>query len=708
MKSLLFIVCLACSMALLFSCGKNEEEAEPTSTGPEVTITDERSIELETFTGGRHVKAVWARYFGGGANDVYTNHSRLRLWGIDTRDNLGPREIVGHTDNYSRPLISPDGEFIIYTDKNPEEKGKIRDFDPVVQKVDWKGEHIEDLGPGHAVEIWRDPETKTQWVYVTDLLPNDNPMMRGSKIERFNLYDPSERELVYDETEVTTDNIQLSQDGARASCLFPWPAAGVLDLTTGNRWKNQQGCWPSMSPDNRYTAWVFDGSHKTLHFFTDGGVDTWAVNITNAPGVDGIEVYHPRWSNNVRYFTMTGPYDGTTIGQSDGKLVNAYLGKFSPDLKAVESWVKITDDDRGDFYPDVWLGEQATMTDSLAETPQTTTAVTAAPIEKPNWPTDSSETLFVWENASPRGNARTSDGRESSVVAHEAARFDRHFAMRCDGGWFSTDPISGKLLTEYLQASSGGVTLEFVATPLDLREDGVLISHPFFQIRQLGRKLVFAGLNRFSGINELPALPLAIDQPTHYTMVISATGEASLYVYGKEITDLGPLPPEMVATRRGLSFGSGWSGALEGVALYRRALSPEEIAKNAASWREKIASRNPVPQANVRAKLVAITADRPPEALGEYQRGMLTYQYAVEEILSPQTEMVAVGDLIQVIHWTLLDQRYAAGFPRRPGQTFELLIENLDDHPELAGERKFTDLIEPDQFYEVSTPTLAQ
>ena len=36
--------------------------------------------------------------------------------------------------------------------------------------------------------------------------------------------------------------------------------------------------------------------------------ERWRVNINNAPGIDGYEVYHPRWANHPRFLTITGPY----------------------------------------------------------------------------------------------------------------------------------------------------------------------------------------------------------------------------------------------------------------------------------------------------------------------------------------------------------------------------------------------------------------
>lgn len=84
----------------------------------------------------------------------------------------------------------------------------------------------------------------------------------------------------------------------------------------------------------------------------------WKVNIALAPGIDGHEVYHPRWSNHPLYFVITGPYRhqvGPNAIRGGGSQVEVYLGKFSADLMKVESWVRVTHNGKGDFYPDAWL-----------------------------------------------------------------------------------------------------------------------------------------------------------------------------------------------------------------------------------------------------------------------------------------------------------------------------------------------------------------
>ena len=96
----------------------------------------------------------------------------------------------------------------------------------------------------------------------------------------------------------------------------------------------------------------------------------WTVNINGAPGIDGFEVWHPRWSNHPRFLTMTGPY---AVGGADNKIrggghgVEVHVGRFSPDHTRVEAWIQVTANDAPDFYPDVWIDPTA---DAPASTPR--------------------------------------------------------------------------------------------------------------------------------------------------------------------------------------------------------------------------------------------------------------------------------------------------------------------------------------------------
>ena len=89
-----------------------------------------------------------------------------------------------------------------------------------------------------------------------------------------------------------------------------------------------------------------------------GEEESWTVNISNAPGVKDFEVYHPRWSNDVRYMVMTGPY--TTGDEEDqalgrgGRSGNLHR-EVRQGLRSIDGWLKLTNSRVGEFFPDVWI-----------------------------------------------------------------------------------------------------------------------------------------------------------------------------------------------------------------------------------------------------------------------------------------------------------------------------------------------------------------
>ena len=101
--------------------------------------------------------------------------------------------------------------------------------------------------------------------------------------------------------------------------------------------------------------------------------ERWRVDINNAPGIDGYEIYHPRWANHPRFLTITGPYTvGTAANKirGGGEQVEIHLGRFSADFTTVEAWVQVSDNQRADFYPDAWIDPSERPADPLARDPQ--------------------------------------------------------------------------------------------------------------------------------------------------------------------------------------------------------------------------------------------------------------------------------------------------------------------------------------------------
>lgn len=682
----------------LCACGPEENGGDPPKV-PDAHPTEAVSVKIEAFTGG-HSKLVWTRYAGGKSSDAYANSDNLELWGIDTRDGLGIRRILADKSNYSRPMISPSGDHIVFTHKgtHSREDSDAKHFDPFVFRTDWSGKHLEKLASGYALDVWRDPSTKVEWVYVCELKSSERTSLIGQKVERFKMLDPSERETVWDKTDVGTENIQLSRDGKRASGLFPWPDAGVMNLEEMTHQKYQHGCWPSLAPDNSYVSWVFDGSHKSVYMFTDGAKDTWTVDLNNAPGLGKHEVYHPRWSNHARFLTMTGPYSGDTIGKSDGAEVEIYVGRFAEDMKSVEAWLPVTKDSSGDYFPDLWVRS--------GETAGSANAAKSAPKSKPktaperDWPVTNLPLLFVWEDRNADNRSGENGSRQSGVEAKERARFGPHFEMLVDGGRFEADAASAKATEAYFSGKQTPFTIEVLATPLKAEQTGIVAGTSHFQIKQRGTDWVFVADGQHPAKLWIGGAKAGVP---HHLAIAFDGAEYTAFHNGKPVSqgnkDLSGI--EMLAGRRGIVFGSGWDGAVEAVNLAPGRIDESRIE---ASWKyleKKIAARKPIPRVRLRGKLLEMTADRPVEALDTYQRGLLGYLYKVEEVLEGSLE----ADKVVVIHWTIMDRVPLQGFPRRPGETYELVIEPYAAHRELVSERQWNDILEPlDPYYDVETP----
>ncbi|NCD34254.1 MAG: hypothetical protein EOL87_12685 [Spartobacteria bacterium] len=315
----------------LFSCG----------CFGDATVRDVRNLTKQ------RTKIVWTQQAEGDAKDVFGHASQLVLMGFDTGDKKGVRTICGQLSNYRRPMMTPDGEDVIYSDVT----------DTNIYTVAWEGGQPRMLAKGLALDVWKDPATGRFWVYAVEHMLSDVKKSSGN-LFRFAMDDPSITEVVWANTTISPDNFQLSSDGLRAGGLFPWPAAGILNVKEKTPAIYGRGCWTSIAPDNTYLLWIFDGAHRNLTFLSEDKKRRWQVDISKIPEGGGFEVYHPRWSNHRRYFAVTGPYKMGTgenrIG-SGGQDVEIFLGQFNETLTAVDHFVQITDNERLDITPDVWV-----------------------------------------------------------------------------------------------------------------------------------------------------------------------------------------------------------------------------------------------------------------------------------------------------------------------------------------------------------------
>lgn len=306
---------------------------------------DPRGRDLGDFLGSP-ARLVWVQD-GGDNKDVFAQGDQLRLMGLDTGDGLGERVILAGPGNFYRPIISPDGSQVVFSDQQAHQ----------AEVVDWSGKNRRRLGPGVAVAVWRDPETGTDWVVLgRDPVEGGGPTFQ--RLVRITLNSPHREEALWDQSLVGADNVQFSADGRLASAVMPWPTCGMLDFAAGEPVTLGKGCWPSLAPDNSYRFWFFDGAHRNLDLIETRNGIRHRIALADAPGIGGHEVYHPRWSRHPRYMVMTGPYtirQGGNNIRGGGEGIEIHVGRFAPDYTGVEAWFQATDNRRLDVYPDLWV-----------------------------------------------------------------------------------------------------------------------------------------------------------------------------------------------------------------------------------------------------------------------------------------------------------------------------------------------------------------
>jgi len=303
------------------------------------------SISGKSILDGAQLRIVWVQEMGEG-KDPFATGGNLRLMGLDTADGQGERVILGTVGNYAKPLITPRGDRVVYTDRLRKK----------VYMVNWNGSGLRELFSGFGLTVWRDPRDGREWIYygLEETKEEHCPAVYRTLLDR-----PGPGELVWNKAPVSVDSFQISADGRLAGGNFPWPVGGVAQLPNGSMKVYAKGCWTALTTVNgRPYYWIFDGAHRNLTLVNLENEKKWQINISGAPGISGHEVYHPRWSNNPRIMAMTGPYKVGSGGNriaGGGREVEIYIGRFNADLTAIESWWQATRNDRGDFFPDVWV-----------------------------------------------------------------------------------------------------------------------------------------------------------------------------------------------------------------------------------------------------------------------------------------------------------------------------------------------------------------
>ncbi len=673
---------------------------------------------VEEFTGG-HTRVVWLTDLEN--KDTFAERSQLQLVGYDSRDGKGERIIWGDRANYYRPLITPDGEQIVISNRQTRK----------IYVIKWDESRPRLLKePGCATELWQDPNTGKIWVYY-----QENPNDFTKPVLRFPIDEPANMQTVWSSSVIQAlPSFQLSRDGKMAASTFPWPSSGVAELPDVAWRKHRDGCWPAMAPDDSYTSWTFDGPHRNLFMTRAGEKESWTVNISNAPGVNNFEVYHPRWSNDVRFMVMTGPY---TSGDKNIKLwdgadgVEIYIGKFDKELRAMAGWLKLTDSRIGELFPDVWIagGEQKSSKFNASARVSTVTSSKLAQLLKSVfgelyenvWPGSRTGLLFQWRDNKDNGQFVNGSGNSRNVRlrAEGGARFGPNGEMHILGGAFVPDGTFNKEIRDACRKTDE-LALEAIVTASRVPQFGPariisLSRSPSkrnFTLGQEGDHLALRLQTSNTSRNgmDFRLAPLEPGKPYH-VLVTYKPGLLVCYLDGKIASQTRFESGSFDKWHGGsysLIFGNEvggvrpWEGYLDGVAIYSQFVDPEEAARKFILASARISTRPRIDRKIVKAEMLQKADSPPPEAITPYRRALVVNRYKIKEARDSKL----VNQTVQVAEWALLDAKVPSTYAQvKPGQILELDLEPYEAHPQLESERLASDVpsLDEDLYYSVSS-----
>ena len=315
---------------------------------------------LRAFTAAR-TRIVWTQQQSG-CRDFVGAEDDFKVMVFDSE--IGERVLIDRIAAHATPRITVPGDRVIFNN-NTERNMYI---------INWDGTGMRRIGEGwYAVAAWIDPVTGAEWVYAR---PNKGSLWnaKSKPIVRIRIDAPDVIEEVWNRKSMTLGWFQPSRDGTYAATVMFWPSCGIVTLPHGSFKTFDKGCWTSLAPDDSGRMWVFDIDHRHVKVYNRRGKRLNRLDIGTAPHVKGWEVYHPRWSNNVRFITCTGPFDDNRrfactpeewddydvdhlpnlIGCS-GPNVELFLGKLNEELTKVIGWCRITDNEKADMHGDCWI-----------------------------------------------------------------------------------------------------------------------------------------------------------------------------------------------------------------------------------------------------------------------------------------------------------------------------------------------------------------
>jgi len=673
---------------------------------------------------GAPTRVVWIQDAGPTAC-VYSEKPTIRLMGFDTEDGKGERAILPDIGWYGKPLLTADGNRVVFAN--------LADHTVDVVNFDGTGlrQVVKNAGEFEDDATWTDPKSGVVWVYAQVMEQRGTEQVPA--IRRYQLDHPEVSELIWDKT--PAHMFMLSGDGRAASGGIGNGGntpQGMFTLPNGNFFQRGGGCWPSMSPDGSHRMWVFTGNHRSIHFCVptnrSGSASNYGVRF-EAPGLEikpNEEMYHPRWSNNVRYLVLDSPYPYKSWSwKSDAKIpmdvaanVEIYIGKFTDDFKGIERWVQVTHSTGGNYWANAWIKPSKEDLAALAAAPELPEETApAAPSPK--------GMVYVWQTGADGNQLNdpvTGAIHQCSGQFKNSARFARFYVMDLTDGAFVPDGAAGPLLAACKASNQFALETDVTPTGAPPADEKVVMAFADdpatgnFVLAQQGDTLILRLKTDGPGTSTQPIqlCSLAQNQPTHI-IVSYADGKLACYVNGRRAIIPNPFQGGLSNwTAQPLIFGDAWKGGrnwtglMEDIGLFSREIGAAEARQRFLKQRERASTRKPVQTVIMDAKLIGRCPAADPKGIAPYRRCLSEQLYQVVKVLSG----TCADPKITVAQWSVLDGKIVPSYEKMAvGQTYRLALEKMDDHPEQEPERTMTgdfDANSTQLYYEVRTSDVTQ
>jgi hypothetical protein len=607
---------------------------------------------------------------------------RWRLW-IQDLDGLGlddsdPRQLTPDEDDriHCCPHIAPDGSALAWLsldpgpDRYPEERAEAG----VLRLIRPDGSGLRELAPRaraygeHRAAIWHGPR---------DLLYIDG---EGYTVRLALDTDVRERLLARPHRRsgwLMGPSLTHAVDGLPTFSPYDPRRREVTELQALG------GCQPFFSADGRWGYWVAGagGPLYKIELKTRAVSQLLGKSDPRMPGAQGY-LYFPMLSSDqtLLAFAASGGGHDHWVADYDIHLVETDPGR----LEIAGRPVRIAPHPGVDRFPDVYVKSE--------RKPQAEPAPEPARQERGDgWPSEREGLAFLWETADSENLARDPvRGVERSfpVEREGAARLDHFHRMDLgDGAWAASEEAGQAIVAAVKRTNE--VTFEATVTPRAGRQTPAITAIVALSGgRQDTRNLVLAQegdelvlhlgvARRGHAEHEVRLGRMEPGRPAH-VLVSYRPGHLSAWRDGEEVLTTAELQGDFFRWRpRPLTFGAerrrpgSWSGWLEGVAIYGRALGPDEARENARRYLEKIDGRPEVPRILIRGQLAARSRTPTLQEISPYREALAVYQYQAE------------GRTFRVAHWVILDGERQPPAGWREGQERDLLLEPFERNPQL-------------------------